>query len=366
MKIQFLVLNPNLTGPLPKHNPLLIKSFENKGNITIRSSWGRHSDNETIINKIVGRFFDLLIAIRNTVIFKPDIIYIGTTLNYHSLLRDIPLLLLLKVFPSKKIVKMHGSRSDYFAKPGRPIFKLSSKIIILLSDAIFLLSTDEINEWNKFYPSDKYYFVNNPYKFCNLEYSENKAEPPIIFYAGRLIKEKGIYDLLTAISIVLQKTDCQLVIAGIGEEEKEIANYINSNKLSNKIKMVGYLSGHALIDMYRKSSVFVLPTYFGEGYPTAITEAMNYKLPIITTKHRGIKDHLSEKNAIFISPKAPDQIAQAIIELLGDKNLMYEMGEENYKLVQKFSPDIVGDQYLEIFNEILSNLIRSKPILNNN
>ena len=62
------------------------------------------------------------------------------------------------------------------------------------------------------------------------------------------------------------------------------------------------VDGDQLAAAYQSSDLFVLPTYWFEGFPTAITEAMDRETPIITTRTRGIGDHLDAGvNALFIS-----------------------------------------------------------------
>ncbi len=163
MKILFLTLNQNLKGPLPKLTPLLIEAFENLGCQVTRSTWGRHSENENILQKIFGRLDDVIKALVELARHKPEILYVATTLDEYALARDIPLLLAAFWSPAKKVMMMHGSKIDPLDEPGRSFYKFLTRLLIRLSDAILLLSNDELDGWKDFEPKGRYYQVDNPF-----------------------------------------------------------------------------------------------------------------------------------------------------------------------------------------------------------
>ena len=70
--------------------------------------------------------------------------------------------------------------------------------------------------------------------------------------------------------------------------------------LEQKVSLLGYADSDLLSDLYRNSSIFVLPTYFAEGFPTVLAEAMSFGLPITTTPIRGALDHLKDGMKCFI------------------------------------------------------------------
>jgi len=183
---------------------------------------------------------------------------------------------------------------------------------------------------------------------------ENISLRPTLLFAGRLIQAKGIFDLLDAMPIILRQVDCHLLIAGEGEEKEEIKSRIEKANLKQYISLLGYVDSDHLSDIYRSTSVFILPTYFGEGFPTVISEAMSFGLPIVTTPLRGSRDHLhDEVNTLFVPPRNPDAIANAVIRLLKDPKLCEEMGRANLAKVQEFKPENVAPKYLELFSELL-------------
>jgi glycosyltransferase involved in cell wall biosynthesis len=361
MNILFLTLNPNLQGPLPKHNPLLIAALENLGCRVTRRTWGRHAENENMIDKFFGRLEDVGKALEELVRIKPDIMYVATTLDERALVRDIPLLLVTCWSPVIKVLKMHGSNIDPLVQPGHVFYKFLTRLLIRLSDAILLLSTEELEIWTNFEPKGHYFRVDNPFipnnaansgGFTNMDGKLNLC--PTLLFVGRLIKSKGIFDLIDAMPLILRQIDCHLLIAGDGEEKEEIKRYIEKANLKQSVSLLGYLDSAHLSEIYRSTSVFILPTYFSEGFPTVISETMSFGLPIVTTRLRGSRDHLhDEVNALFVPPRNPNAIANVVVRLLKDPKLCEEMGRANLAKVEEFRPEKVAPKYIEIFSELI-------------
>lgn len=358
--ILFLTLGPNLQGPLPKHNPLLISALENLGCQVTRATWGRHAENENLFEKIFGRLQDLAKALLELARMKPDIMYVATTLDEHALVRDVPLLLLARWSPARKVLKMHGSKTRPLVEPGRVGYKVLTRCLIRLSDAILLLSQEELEVWKAFEPRGPYYLVDNPFipndaakadSFANTPAPANSC--PMLLFVGRLIKPKGILDLLDAMPLILGKSDCRLLIAGDGEEKGEIRRYIENAGLAKSVSLLGYVDSDHLAGIYRSASVLILPTYFGEGFPTVISEAMSFGLPIVTTPARGSRDHLrNEVNALFVEPRDSVAIANAVLRVLNDPQLCLSMRDANLAKIKEFAPENVAPKYLEIFSEL--------------
>jgi glycosyltransferase involved in cell wall biosynthesis len=168
-----------------------------------------------------------------------------------------------------------------------------------------------------------------------------------------LIKEKGIYELLAAMVDILKQVDCHLFIAGDGPEKDEIICFIQNANLETSISLLGYLHSEKLYEAYQESTIFILPSY-REGFPTVIIEAMNFGLPIITTPVGGNPDHLQHGiNVLFVKPKDPKSIVNAVVQLLNDPKLCMEMRYANLAKAQDFKPDNVVSHYVEIFSELL-------------
>ena len=138
-----------------------------------------------------------------------------------------------------------------------------------------------------------------------------------MLFVGRLIEEKGVFELVEAFAKVREQTHCHLVIVGEGGHERELRHRVSELGLGESVTMPGHLSESALSDEYRKATVFVLPSW-SEGFPTVLAEAMDAGLPIITTRIHGAADHLiAGENALFVEPRDVNGLASALIRLIG-------------------------------------------------
>jgi glycosyltransferase involved in cell wall biosynthesis len=355
-KILYLALGSKVKGPLPKIDPIMVEQFRKNGFQVIRKDWGRHSDQESILQKIIGRLIDLLVNLKELYQSKPEIVYTSTTLDEMALLRDVPLLLLAKFSPAKFVLMMHGSKTSKLIGPGHFFYKISMRLVIRRAAAIFLLSNDEMDEWKRFEPTGKYFKVDNPFipstQVPSIHNDKYSSSPKLLF-AGRLIKEKGAYDLIAAMPRILASVDCHLNIVGVGPELDGLQDLVNQLGLKNQVSFLGYQDSKNLSDLYQASSMLILPTYFGEGFPTVIAEAMSFGLPIITTCLRGAKDHLVEgENVLYVRPKNVDDIANAVSHLLENPSICNRMGLANLEKVKIFLPENTILAYLDAFQKI--------------
>jgi len=109
-------------------------------------------------------------------------------------------------------------------------------------------------------------------------------QPHTALFLSRLHLKKGIENLLEAWES-LNPDNWQLVIAGSGDEQyvKTIVSKIETLESKRSIKLVGAIEGEAKWNLYRRSDLFVLPT-FSENFGIVVAEALGCGVPVITTK----------------------------------------------------------------------------------
>jgi glycosyltransferase involved in cell wall biosynthesis len=267
----------------------------------------------------------------------------------------MPLLLVTRGLCKARVLHLHGSMVDRLVRPGHGLMKACSRWLVRRCDAVLVLSEEERREWRSFSPETRFEVVVNP--FVPAPDTPQGPRPngaPVLLFIGRLIPEKGVFDLLEALRVVRSERPCTLKIAGMGPAEETVRGRVAALGLQDCVELVGYVKGADLLRLYSSSSVFVLPTYFGEGFPTVITEAMSCGLPIITTPLRGAYDLLAEgENTLFVPPRRPDALAAAILQMLNDPALVADMSRRNREKVREFTPEAVVPRYLEIMESLV-------------
>jgi glycosyltransferase involved in cell wall biosynthesis len=353
-RLLVLAPDPTISGPVPgpigKLAHRLADGLRSAGFSVDTELWGRHERDEGPARKVAGRAADLMRIRRRIRRDSYDLVFVNTTHDSRALLRE-----LLLVLPSPRRVRwvflVHGSR---FA-PGRRAFKFATRLLVRRASAVLLLSSEEVEEWRAFYPPGQFRLVANALApRAAGRTAASPAVPPELLFVGRLIREKGVYDVLEAFAAVRSRRECRLTMAGEGPELERLRARAADLGVAADVEFAGHLSEDDLDRMYGRAGVFVLPTYFGEGLPTVLLEAMSAGLPIVTTHIRGAADRLAEgENALFVPPRDPGALAAAIDRLLDDDVLWTAMRENNLRKAENFAPDRVAEAYARIFDEVI-------------
>lgn len=179
-----------------------------------------------------------------------------------------------------------------------------------------------------------------------------------ILLASRMLWDKGIKEFVKSSQIVKSVYgNSKFILAG--KIDYENPNYVsieylkNLNK-ENNVRWIGYQSD--MVNLVSKASIVVLPTSYGEGVPRVLIEAASMEKPIITTNTSGCKDIVKDGyNGIIIPTASSDRLADAIIFLLNNPNIMKEYGKNGRKLVIKeFSEKIVIRDTIKVYQKILN------------
>jgi len=371
VRVLMLVPYPAIQGPLPRLVPLLVDQLRALGCEVETEGWSRHSEHEALLEKVVGRSADLWRIYARLRRGRFDVLFITTAHTRASLTRDIPLVLATRGVCPHRVIEFHGSYSDRLSAPGHAVLKLASRVLVGTCDATLVLSRQEKAEWSAFYPRARFELVVNPFSpesggmaaassSCDVRGAAATARTqcgngvPTLLFVGRLIPEKGVLDLVRAVARLNRTIPCRLLVAGDGPSASVVAATVEELGIAGSVELLGYVSGSDLARCYQEADAFVLPTYWAEGFPMVLCEAMSAGLPIVTTASRGAADLLEEGvNAIFVPARRPDLLADALGRILSDGSLRTSMSANNLAKVKEFAPDVVAPQYLAILESVV-------------
>ena len=219
---------PDVKGPIARHSRVLIDELQKLDCEIDTAVWGKRRENESLFEKIFGRFGDVLKIRKTLTRNRYDILLVKTFHDWFSILRDTALVLLTKGRSRKTIIQLHGSVSHKFKEPGQWLFKLCNRIILRNSDAILVLSHEERRDFLKFQPGANVVVVENPYiekRTASDETRPEKDSAANILFVGRLIEAKGLFELLDAVSL-LQKKELNLTLRESSKTQKTILDVI--------------------------------------------------------------------------------------------------------------------------------------------
>ena len=162
---------------------------------------------------------------------------------------------------------------------------------------------------------------------------------------------KGQRELISVWSRVL---DCfpqaELWIVGEGEGRGELEVLARSMGVDRAVRFTGEVSDAELEAIYCTSDLYAMPSR-GEGFGLVFAEAMALGLPCIASKvDAGSEVVVDGETGILVDPANPDEIFQAIKELLGDKDLRARMGQAGQRRATEFFS-------LDSFNQRIERLL---------
>jgi glycosyltransferase involved in cell wall biosynthesis len=168
----------------------------------------------------------------------------------------------------------------------------------------------------------------------------------LVTYTGRLVKEKGIMKLISAVQQVnLLNKKVYLAIAGDGELIEEVSKLTSRN-----IILLGKIDFSCVISLLKETDIFCLPTDYPEGFPTSVLEAAACKCFIITTQSGGSKELVINDNyGIILNQNVPEEIAKYINLAILDKEYYNQAVNQVYKrCMENFTWDIISEKVIDI------------------
>ena len=136
--------------------------------------------------------------------------------------------------------------------------------------------------------------------------------PVQLLYVGRLVRTKGLRDLIRALGL-LPDLRVTLDVVGDGDEQGPCRQLAMDLGVADRIRFLGRLPRQHVDDHYTASDVFVFPSYREPG-GNVVFEAMSYGLPLIVTTRGGPGAATDDTCAIRIEPTSPAEFAQRIAD----------------------------------------------------
>ena len=155
-------------------------------------------------------------------------------------------------------------------------------------------------------------------------------------FVGRLVLGKGVLDYLDAARIVKKAHP---------EVGFDLVGPFDSNPTAVKPEDIKLYIDEGTVDFHGEqknvqpfqeaSSVFVLPSYYGEGTPKSALEAMATGRPLIVADAVGCREVVKEGvNGFLVPPQDPEAIAAAMVRLIEEPGLKERMGAESRKMAE--------------------------------
>ena len=176
-----------------------------------------------------------------------------------------------------------------------------------------------------------------------------------ILFVGWIIKEKGILELLNSFQRLINKNyKVRLKLIGDGDYRDYIKAFSVKNKLDNLISVSGWIQKKELLEIYKNSDIFVLPSW-NEGMPNALIESLSSGLPSIATSVGVIEDYFfNNKDLLIIPVKNENKLTKALEKLIIDINFRKKISKNGFdKAKEKFSKTKGLSKLVTVINKLI-------------
>jgi len=155
-----------------------------------------------------------------------------------------------------------------------------------------------------------------------------------VLFVGRLVKRKGLTDLLSAFEIVSKSLpDARLVIVGDGPFRPELEALVAASPARDRVELKGMLTGRPLHQEYASCDVFVMPSRATsvdtEGFGMVFLEAAYFSRPAVGTRAGGIPEAVVDgETGLLVDQEDVKGLASKITTLLSDRALSEKLGRQ--------------------------------------
>ena len=163
------------------------------------------------------------------------------------------------------------------------------------------------------------------------------GDAPIFMLIARLLREKGVREFSSAARVVLsQFPDARFQILG-PEDNSADAVPVEEVKAWQEAGEVEYLGSTPDVRPFIEGChVFVLPSYYGEGLPRTILEAMSMGRPILTTDNVGCRETVVDgENGFLVERQNADALAERMLWFAHNPKAWQPMGDASRALAEE-------------------------------
>ncbi|GAD79654.1 glycosyltransferase family 4 protein [Vibrio ezurae] len=241
----------------------------------------------------------------------------------------------------KRLIKIRSKTKGYLA-----LFESQDDLDRLVNDSV-VTSSKAVRVYGAGVDIDRYIY-----------HPPSEVGPKIILFAARLLKDKGLSELIQAKNMLLQKGyKLELHVAGILDEGSRTGySKAEIEKLGERGDIVWLGKRDDIPNLIQRSTLVALPTTYGEGVPRILIEAASCGRPIVTTSLGGCKDIcIDNLNGNTCRPGDISSLANAIETIISNDDVAYSYGLEGRNLVlDRFTNDSIICQNNEFYRNLLS------------
>jgi glycosyltransferase involved in cell wall biosynthesis len=188
---------------------------------------------------------------------------------------------------------------------------------------------------------------------------EKREERSLLFVGNTEDHKKGMLYLFEALALLPE--DVKLTIVDEGPPKRLTAyNMIEKMGLVDRVTFTGKIEIDQLVHLYSTKAVLVMSSLH-EGFGLPAAEAMSCETPVVATNAGALREVVGDVGAgLLVPPKDPRALRDALLRVIGDKELRREMGKKGRKRVEEnFAWPVAAGNTLAVYEDVIKGYRRT-------
>lgn len=179
----------------------------------------------------------------------------------------------------------------------------------------------------------------------------------VLLTLGRLAKRKGVAWFIRNVLSHLNG-NILYAVAGSGPDEPAVLEAISAAGMSDRVILLGRVSGDDMMTLLRSSDIFVQPNIRVpgdmEGFGIAVIEAGSAGLPVVASDLEGLRDAITHgRNGFLVKPEQIDGFTKTINELAENEDERRAFGDQSARFIEDtFHWNMIAKRYIETLEKI--------------
>jgi glycosyltransferase involved in cell wall biosynthesis len=161
-----------------------------------------------------------------------------------------------------------------------------------------------------------------------------------LFYPAQFWAHKNHVNLLLALELLVKQFNRRFSVVFVGADKgnlQHVEAVTDRLGLRDHVRFLGFVPQADLVDLYREAFALCYVSFFGpENLPPL--EAFALGCPVIASDVAGAREQLGSA-ALFVDPRSPDEIAQAVVRLQDENDLKPRLVEAGRKIALDRTPE---------------------------
>jgi glycosyltransferase involved in cell wall biosynthesis len=160
---------------------------------------------------------------------------------------------------------------------------------------------------------------------------------PYVLYVGNLKPHKNLVGAVEAFASFRRRagSEWRFVFVGSQTAGNEVHRAIERAGLKGAVRFLGFVPDKHLLPIYYLAGLFLFPSLY-EGFGLPPLEAMAAGTPVVSSNSSSLPEVLGDA-ALLVDPHDPEAMASAMLRIISDDELRWQLIERGRKQVEKFS-----------------------------